>query len=384
MDSVLFEKFPTVEESLKNRIPFKEWQCHDAKDYEKIVKVGKGSFSEVYKAHYKKETKEQRIVALKKLKIFEDRGFDITSLREILIMKRLKHKNILKLEDILYTQPQEKNKKRGNVYLVFPYMDNDLSIIRAKDNIFNLSHIKYIFYQVLSGLAYLHKCKIIHRDLKCSNILMNDKGDICIGDFGLARKDSRENHKRYTGTVVTLCYRAPELLLGSREYGPAVDMWSAGCVFAEILTANILFGGCDKDKEQIDGVFGCCGAPNEKTWPGISSLPKYKELTQKTQYHNTLREHFKNNKYIDDITFDLINRLLDLNPKTRITAEEALNHEFFKREPKMCTASELPKIEEFHEYQISNEKLEQKKMKKNMEVGSKDYLGKKRNEPNKD
>ena len=135
MDSVLFEKFPTVEESLKNRIPFKEWQCHDAKDYEKIVKVGKGSFSEVYKAHYKKETKEQRIVALKKLKIFEDRGFDITSLREILIMKRLKHKNILKLEDILYTQPQEKNKKRGNVYLVFPYMDKDLSIIRAKDNI---------------------------------------------------------------------------------------------------------------------------------------------------------------------------------------------------------------------------------------------------------
>ena len=118
-------------------------------------------------------------------------------------------------------------------------MDKDLSIIRAKDNIFNLSHIKYIFYQVLSGLNYLHRCKIIHRDIKCSNILMNQKGEICIGDFGLARKDSQEHDKRYTSTVVTLSYRAPELLLGSRAYGTAVDMWSAGCVFAEILTANI-------------------------------------------------------------------------------------------------------------------------------------------------
>ena len=384
MDSVRSNQFPTVEESLKNRIPLKEWQCHDTKDYEKIKQIGKGTFSYVYKAIYKKETKEQRIVALKKLVIFEDRGFDITSLREILIMTRLTHKNILKLEEVLYTQPKDKNKKRGNVYLVFPYMEQDLSIVRSKEPLFNLSHIKYIFYQVLSGLDYLHKCKIIHRDLKCSNILMNQKGDICIGDFGLARRDSRNYNKRYTGTVVTLCYRAPELLLGSREYGPAVDMWSAGCVFAEILTANILFGGCGNEKDQIDKIFSYCGTPNEKTWPGISALPRYKELTQKTEYHNTLREHFKNNKYIDDVTFDLINRLLDLNPKTRITAEEALNHEFFKMEPKMCTAEELPKIDEFHEYQMLNEKWEQKKMKKNMEIGAKDYLGKKRNEPNKD
>ena len=135
-------------------------------------------------------------MALKKLSIFEDRGFDITSLREILIMKRLNHKNILKLEEILYTQPNDKNKKRGNVYLVFPYMPQDLSIVRSKEHLFNLSHIKYIFYQVLSGLNYLHRCKIIHRDIKCSNILMNQKGEICIGDFGLARKDSQEHDKR--------------------------------------------------------------------------------------------------------------------------------------------------------------------------------------------
>ena len=389
MDSVIFARFPTVEESLKNRVPLKEWKCHDSKDYEKIRQIGKGTFSDVYKAIYKKETKEQRIVALKKLSIFEDRGFDITSLREILIMKRLNHKNILKLEEILYTQPNDKNKKRGNVYLVFPYMPQDLSIVRSKEHLFNLSHIKYIFYQVLSGINYLHRCKIIHRDIKCSNILMNQKGEICIGDFGLARKDSQEHDKRYTSTVVTLSYRAPELLLGSRAYGTAVDMWSAGCVFAEILTANILFSGCVTDKEQINKILSYCGTPDEKTWPEFDKLPRYKELiTQKTQYPNTLREHFKNNKYIDDTTFDLVNRLLDLNPKTRITSEQALNHEFFKKEPKMCSPEELPDMEEFHEFQSLKEKKEQTnrlselKDKKNMEIGNKDYLGKKRNEPN--
>jgi len=384
MESASFVQFPTVEESLKNRIPIKEWQCHEPKDYEKIKQVGKGTFAEVYKAIYKKDTEQQRIVALKRIIIFEERGFPITTIREILIMKNLNHKNILKLEEILYTQPKEK-KKRGNVYLVFPYMEQDLSGIRITGYMFNMSQIKYIFYQIMSGIAYLHKCKIIHRDIKCSNILMNSKGDICIGDFGLARRDNQDYNKRYTQTVVTLCYRAPEILLGSREYGPAVDIWSAGCVFAELLTGNILFSRNDKEKDQIDKIFSICGTPNDKTWPGISQLPKYKSL-QKTDYKNSLRECFKDNKNVDDATFDLINKLLELNPKTRITAEEVLKHDFFKNEPKMCTAEELPKIGEFHEFQTTKEKKEQKnkliglKEKKDMELGSKDYLGKKRNE----
>ena len=386
MESASFVQFPTVEESLKNRIPIKEWQCHEPKDYEKIKQVGKGTFAEVYKALYKKDEEQPRIVALKKINIFEERGFPITTIREILIMKNLNHKNILKLEEILYTQPKEK-KKRGNVYLVFPYMEQDLSGIRTIGHLFNMSQIKYIFYQIMSGIAYLHKCKIIHRDIKCSNILMNSKGDICIGDFGLARRDNQDYNKRYTSTVVTLCYRAPEILLGSREYGPAVDIWSAGCVFAELLTGNILFMRNDKEKDQIDKIFSICGTPNDKTWPGVSQYPKYKSL-QKTDYKNSLRECFKDNKNVDDATFDLINKLLELNPKTRITAEEALKHDFFKTEPKMCTPEELPKLDEVHEYQTVKEKKEQKnkliglKEKKDMELGSKDYLGKKRNESN--
>ena len=386
MDSVSFGNFPSVEESLKNRIPMKEWKCNEPKDYEEIKVVGIGSFGKVYKAIYKKDTKEKRLVALKKIKIFEEEEFPLTALREILIMQKLDHKNILKLEEILYTQPKEKNKKRGNVYLVFPYMDQDLSGVRMNEISFNLSQIKYILYQIMSGIAYLHKCKIIHRDIKSSNILMNTKGEICIGDYGLARKDSKENNKNYTYKVVTLCYRAPELLLGSKEYGTEIDIWSVGCVFAELLTGNILFYENGKEKEQLNKIFSICGTPNEKNWPGISSLPNYKSFSQKTIYKNNLREHFKDNKLVDDVTFDLLNKLLDLNPKKRITAEEALNHDFFKVEPKMCTPEELPKIDEFHEFQTEKDKKELKKklgdlkIKQEMEIGNKDFIGKKRND----
>ena len=132
MDSVFSSQFPSVEESLKNRTPLKEWKCNDTRDYEKIKAVGKGTFGCVYKAIYKKGTKEQRIVALKQIIIFEEQGFPKIALREILIMKQLNHKNILKLEEILFTSPKDKNKNRGNVYLVFPYMDQDLSGVRMK------------------------------------------------------------------------------------------------------------------------------------------------------------------------------------------------------------------------------------------------------------
>ena len=386
MDSVLFQEFPSVEESLKNRIPFKEWKCNEATYYEKIQQIGKGSFSVVYKGICKKDPKDQRLVAIKMISIFEEYGLPINSLREILIMKKLNHKNIIKLEDIFYTRPKDINNKRGNVYLVFPYMDYDLIGIISSGYSFNISQIKYIFYQILSGISYLHKCKIIHRDIKCSNILMNKKGEVCIGDLGLARRDSKERQtiKKYTGTVVTLCYRAPELLLGDRNYGPEIDIWSLGCVFAELLTGRVLFLVNGKEKSQADKIFSICGTPNEKNWPGVTSLPNYKNYVQNTNYNNCLREQFKNNKLVDNNVFDLLSKLLDLNPKTRITVDQALEHDFFKVEPKMCSPEELPKIEASHEYQTEKERREQKmkmsnlKVKQDNEVGNRDYIGKKR------
>ena len=389
MDSVSDARFPSVEDSLKNRIPLKEWKCHEPKDYEYIKKVGEGTFGVVDKAVYKKGTKDEKIVALKCVKISEEYGFPVPALREILIMKGLNHKNILKLEEILFTPPNEKNKHRGNVYLVFPYMEHDFSGIRMCGYNFSLGQIKYIFYQILSGIAYLHKCKIIHRDIKSSNILINNKGEIKIGDYGLARRDSKIRNKQYTYKVVTICYRAPELLLGQRDYGPEIDIWSIGCVFCELLTGVVLFKENDNEKDQIKKIFTICGTPDEKKWPGVTQLPFWNDYSEKTNYKNCLRENLKVNKFIDDTTFDLIQKLLQLNPKKRITAEEALNHEFFKIGPEMCKFDDLPKDKELHEFQTDKERKENRnkiadlKFKNNnleMEIGNKDFIGKKRNE----
>ena len=388
MDSVSDARFPSVEDSLKGRIPYNKWKCNEPKDYDYIKKVGEGTFGVVYKA---KNKKDQKIVALKLVKLSEDYGFPVPALREILIMKGLNHKNILKLEEILCTSPSEKNNNRGNVYLVFPYMEHDFSGLRMSGKMFNLGQIKYIMHEILEGIAYLHKCKIIHRDIKSSNILINSKGEIKIGDYGLARRDSKVDNKRYTFKVVTICYRAPELLLGCRDYGPEIDIWSIGCVFCELLTGVILFKENCEEKDQINKIFGICGTPDEKSWPGVTKLPFWEKYVQKIGYKNCLRENFKDNELVDDITFDLIQKLLQLNPKERITAEKALDHEFFKVEPKMCKLENLPTDNELHEFQTDKERKENRNrltdLKNNnnnnikeMEIGNKDFVGKKRND----
>ena len=170
-------------------------------------------------------------MALKKIKTEnEKQGFPITSLREIMIMKRLNHKNILQLLEVVTSKPFKNNNFEKNAYLVFEYMEHDLcSLIHSKID-YEKSQIKLILYQLIKGLEYLHNNNVLHRDIKPQNILLNNKGEVKIGDFGLSRifQDNLKN-KKYTNRVVTRWYRAPELLLGDIEYGPVFDLWSLGC-----------------------------------------------------------------------------------------------------------------------------------------------------------
>lgn len=238
------------------RVPVSQWPSKSADLYEKVSQVGEGTFGKVYKARYKSvpgskgqqqnPNYKNEYVALKRILMDNEKeGFPITAIREIMILKRLKHNNIINLLEIVTSKPTEKNKLKGNVYLVFEYMEHDLSGLAELKLNFSLSQIKCILHQILTGVSYLHSNNIIHRDIKSANILINNKGEVKIADFGLARviHPNPNIQRQYTNRVVTLWYRSPELLLGATNYGPAIDIWSVGCLFSELLTGVPPFRG---------------------------------------------------------------------------------------------------------------------------------------------
>ena len=377
----------------KKEVPVKEWGCRTIDVYRIIDNkpIGDGSYGTVFKAYYEgpKEYAEKygipETVALKKIKTQDEKeGFPITALREIMIMKRLRHKNILQLLEVVTSKPSERNKNNQNAYLVFEYMEHDLCSILLSNFKYEKSQIKFIFYQLLLGLQYLHQNNILHRDIKTLNILLNNKGDVKIGDFGLSRIFADSIKKKYTNRVVTICYRAPELLLGENIYGPEIDIWSLGCVFWEILTGNCIFYG-ENEKTVFLKICLILGNPNETNWPGVTKLPFYKNLIPQKNHENILNREYKRSPNIDDTTFDLVKKMLCLNPKKRITIEEALNHPYFvSHEPKMCEQKDMPKIEEelhYYTFKLKKEKMEQQQQniaKGEYDKKNKSYLGKKR------
>ncbi|KAG9155496.1 hypothetical protein Leryth_009913 [Lithospermum erythrorhizon] len=199
---------------------------------------------------------------------------------------------------------------------------------------------------------YLHDNWVLHRDLKTSNILLNNCGELKICDFGLARQYGSPL-KPYTQLVVTLWYRAPELLLGAKQYSTSIDMWSLGCIMAELLSKKPLFNG-KSEIEQIDKIFRTLGTPNETIWPGYSKLPGVKANFVKNENEiqlimmftsNLLRKKFPSTSFtwspvLSDAGFDLLNKLLTYDPESRITVEAALDHQWFREVP-------LPKAKEF-------------------------------------
>jgi cell division cycle 2-like protein len=205
---------------------------------------------------------------------------------------------------------------------------------------FLLSETKTLLQQLLSATAYLHSHWILHRDLKTSNLLLNNRGQIKIADFGLARYTG-DPAPPLTQLVVTLWYRAPELLLGAATYGFEIDMWSIGCIFGELLTRNPLLQG-KNEIDQLSKIFELLGVPTEETWPGFRRLPNAKSLTFPKQSATTgslLRTKFP---LLTKAGVDLLGALLKLDPKSRISAEDALQHDFFREEPRPKAAEMLP------------------------------------------
>ncbi|KAJ5073089.1 binding protein [Anaeramoeba ignava] len=307
-----------------------KYNSREINEFEQIKIIGDGTYGKVIKA---REKKTGEIIALKKIKVVQEKeGFPITALREIMILQKLDHKNIIKLKEIVTSRLEEETRENlTEFYLVFEYMDHDLVGLTNSPQIpnFSLPQIKCYFQQLLEALLYCHKKQIVHRDVKAANLLINNKGELKLADFGLAR--SFQNSKNIdTSLVVTLWYRAPELLLGTKKHSPAIDMWSAGCVLAELFMRKPLFPGSNV-LDQLDLIFSLCGSPDSCGWKSAEYLPLMQKYSIKKDYCSNIQNKFR--ILICSEGIDLLEKLLDLDPERRFTAQKALDHDFFWTDP---------------------------------------------------
>ncbi|KAE8880167.1 Cyclin-dependent kinase 2 [Phytophthora fragariae] len=285
--------------------------------YQRIEKggsIGEGTYGVVYKSL---DLKTQQVVALKRIRLeTEDDGIPSTALREISVLRELEHPNIVRLLDCL--------QEEGKLFLVFEFMDKDLKrFMEHKLGKLEPGQIKSLLYQLLKGLAFSHSRGIMHRDLKPQNLLVNVTGELKIADFGLARAFSLPI-KKYTHEVVTLWYRAPEILLGQEVYCPPVDIWSVGVIFAEMVSKKPIFTG-DSEIDQLYRIFMTLGTPNEASWPGVTKLRDYAPTFPKWK-RKDLRELFPQ---LEESGLNLLESMLRYDPGERISAKEALRHPYF-------------------------------------------------------
>ncbi|XP_043706886.1 probable serine/threonine-protein kinase At1g54610 isoform X2 [Telopea speciosissima] len=309
----------------------KGWTPRRADTFEKLDKIGQGTYSNVYKA---RDLISGKIVALKKVRFdnLEPESVKFMA-REILVLRRLEHPNVVKLEGLVTSRMS------CSLYLVFEYMEHDLAGLAACPGIkFTEPQVKCYMKQLLSGLEHCHNQGVLHRDIKGSNLLLDNEGVLKLADFGLAAFYGLDHRQPMTSRVVTLWYRPPELLLGATYYGVGVDLWSAGCIFAELLAGKPIMPG-RTEVEQLHKIFKLCGSPSEEYWKK-SKLPHATIFKPQQPYRRCLAETYND---FPPSALSLIETLLSIDPDERGTATVALNSDFFTTEPYACEPSILPK-----------------------------------------
>ncbi|KAK9458044.1 kinase-like domain-containing protein [Dipodascopsis uninucleata] len=325
--------------------------------YERISQVGEGTYGKVYKAL---NTITNKMVALKRIRMESERdGFPITALREIKLLQSVRHENVVSLLEIMV--------EKSSVYMIFEYMDHDLSGILTHPT-FKLGHghIKDLFRQMLEGLAYLHKRGVLHRDIKGSNILLSNSGLLKIADFGLARFYHKHmTTADYTNRVITLWYRPPELLLGATAYGPSVDVWGVGCLMLEMYTSKAIFQGQD-EIQQLESIYSIMGSPTKENWPDVEKLPWYELVRPSEVKPSKFKERFEN--LVPPHGLTLASNLLALDPSKRPSAADALKSEYFTKElPRPERPTGLGKLGEWHEYESKLRRKNEKKQQQQRE-----------------
>ncbi|CAB1099365.1 unnamed protein product [Ectocarpus sp. CCAP 1310/34] len=345
--------------------------ARDVSAYDILEPIGEGTYGKVWKA---KEPGCDIVVALKMIKATDkegnscDGGFPITSIREIRILRTLTHDNIVELLEVVTdSHGKVEDGKQGDVYMAFEYLEYDLWALANSSQVkLTATHIKTYMKQMLDAIAYMHTNKVMHRDLKLANMLIGADGILKVGDWGLARS-FHDNQTKHTPTVITLWYRPPEVLLRTTRYGPAVDMWSVGCILAELLYESPILPGTH-EKEQLNLIYSLCGTPTDESWPDRTELPDWSLYAKAAEEHKprSIQSKFR----FDRLGVDLVDKLLTLDPSKRLSAAEALDHPYFWHDPRVVQPSELSKfaIHSCHEFEVKKVKEKERLRRKEAEA----------------
>eukprot|EP01084_Bolivina_argentea_P170921 296148_1 len=335
-------------------------------NYKLLGKIGEGGQGIIIKARRKKDNE---IVAIKKLRNASDsNGISMETIREIYMLRELQHENIIKIIDIFG--------QSDNLYIIMPFAIGDLeNIIKNKDILLTSSHIKQYMKMLFSGVEYIHNKFILHRDLKPSNCLILPNNTLQISDFGLSREYGSPN-RLLSYQACTIWYRSPELLFGTNYYSIGLDIWSVGCIFAELLLRIPIFGGNDNSEiTQIGRIFRILGTPNDISlltnasgsnnnnnnnnnnnginWKDYELLPKFRKFEPNKQYpiDNLFKASSKNEK-------ELFLNLCKYDPNQRLSATKALKHAYFKEKPAATPIHLLPKLPNNDKLKNNNTKME--------------------------